>query len=81
MVTADGCVHIAESVGSRRELRIHVHIAAADATRQNSFVASASAVCIGLNAVYRQLWCCQNFLTGVRNVMGFTLHKSGWEAC
>jgi len=35
-VTADGCVHIAESVGSRRELvqlRIHVHTADADATQ------------------------------------------------
>jgi len=51
LATAIGCVHIAESVGSRRELvansctqthrRRH-------STRQNSFVASASAVCIWL---------------------------------
>ena len=34
----------------RRQLsRIHVHTADANATRQNSFVSSASAVCIGLN--------------------------------
>jgi len=47
-VTADGCVHIAESVGSRRELvAIHVHTADADATQLDSFVASASAVSIG----------------------------------
>jgi len=39
-----------ESSGSRRELVANcVHTA--DATRQNSFVASASAVCIGHNAL------------------------------
>jgi len=37
---------MAESVGSRP--RIHVHTADADATRLDSFVSSASAVCIGL---------------------------------
>jgi len=50
-VTADGCVHITESVGSRRELvanSIHVRTADADATQLDIFVASASAVCIGL---------------------------------
>ena len=35
LVTADGCVHIAESVGSRRELVANcVHTADADATKQ-----------------------------------------------
>ena len=38
-------------------MRIHVHTADADATRQNSFDASASAVCIGLKVVY-SLYCC-----------------------
>ena len=45
-----------ESVGSRRELVANscrpLHTADADATRQNSFVASASAVCIGLNKTH-----------------------------
>ena len=45
-VTADGCVHITESVGSRRELVANsVHTADADATQLDSWVASA--VCIG----------------------------------
>ena len=43
LVTADGCVHITESVGSRREL-----LANSCTHRRNSFVASALAVCIGL---------------------------------
>ena len=49
-VTADGCVHIAESVGSRRELVANscTHRRVVDATQLDSFVASASAVCIGL---------------------------------
>ena len=39
---------LTESVGSPRELVANcVHTADANATRQNSFVASASAVCIG----------------------------------
>jgi len=33
----------------RQSSRIHVHTADSDATRQNSFDSSASAVCIGLN--------------------------------
>jgi len=37
-------------------LRIHVHTADADATRQNSFVASASAVCIGLDSTSVEMW-------------------------
>jgi len=41
LVTAIGCVHIAESVGSRRELVANSCIQTADATRQNSFVASS----------------------------------------
>jgi len=42
-----------ESVGSRRELVANcVHTA--DATQQNSFVASASAVCIGHITVMKQ---------------------------
>jgi len=49
LVTAIGCVHIAESVGSRRELVANScthRRRRRDATRQNSFVASA--VYIGL---------------------------------
>jgi len=39
-----------ESVGSRRELVANcVHTADADATQLDSYVASASAMCIGLN--------------------------------
>ena len=45
-VTADGCVHIAESVGSRREL-VANSCTHADATQLDSFVVLASAVCIG----------------------------------
>ena len=38
-----------ESVGSRRQLVVNcVHTADADASKLDSFVASASAVCIGL---------------------------------
>jgi len=41
-----------ESVGSRRELVVNcAHTA--DATQLNSFVASASAVCIGLYTEYK----------------------------
>ena len=49
-VTADGCVHITESVGSRRELVANsciVHTADADATQLDSFAPSAAPVCIG----------------------------------
>ena len=44
-VTTDGCVVRSHRRIRRQSSRIHVHTA--DATRQNSFVASASAVCIG----------------------------------
>ena len=43
-VTADGCIHTAESVGSRRELvanSCRLHTADADATQLDSFVATA----------------------------------------
>jgi len=49
---------ISESVGSRRELvasSCRLHTADADATQLDSFVASVSAVCIGLNTY--QLCC------------------------
>ena len=45
-----------ESVGSRRELVANcVHTADADATQLDSFVASASAVCIGHNELSVQI--------------------------
>ena len=47
-VRADGCVVRSHRRIRRQSSRIHVHTADADATRQNCFVASASAVCIGL---------------------------------
>ena len=54
-------VHIAESVGNRRELVANsctvVHTADADATQLDSFVASASAVCIGPSGLYNYKRC------------------------
>ena len=47
-VTADGCVVRSHRRIRRQSSRIHVHTADADATRFDSFVSSASAVCIGL---------------------------------
>ena len=44
-----GCVVRSHRRIRRQSSRIHVHTADADATRQNSFVSSASAVCIGHN--------------------------------
>ena len=48
-VTVDGGVVRSHRRIRRQSSRIHVHTADADSTRQNSFVSSASAVCIGLN--------------------------------
>ena len=47
-VTADGCVVRSHRRIRRQSSRIHVHTADADATKLDSFVSSASAVCIGL---------------------------------
>jgi len=59
-VTADGCVVRSHRRIRRQSSRIHVHTADADATRQNSFVSSASAVCIGLKALFQDetRWTC-----------------------
>jgi len=78
--TAVLCVRIQSS-------RIHVHTADADETRQNSFVSSASVVCIGLNEPTKWWANCGNKklrrltdnLTAASNTHVFYCFKKTWN--
>jgi len=51
VTTADGCVHTDDTTKLSPTSREFVYIHTADATRLDSFVSLASAVCIGLKCV------------------------------